>query len=870
MKNKDKILDLISEKNRTASEIAELLDIPRNYVSSILNALVKEEKVLKSASRPVIFSSAEEVFLDSPDSDEENPLTSVIGYNGSLMNQLHLCAQAVKYPKGSLPIMLLGNSGVGKSYLAEKIVNYAKYEGVIQENAPFVTLNCADYADNPELLSSILFGYTKGAFTGANADTVGLLEKGNGGFLFLDEVHRLSAEGQEKLFHYLDKQIVVPLGSKKEISVNTKLICATTADERSFLDTFTRRIPIIVKIPDFISRSLDERRVIIHRFFLNEAQIFNQEIEVNGLIFESLLNYQGYGNLGKIKNIIKILCTSAGTAETTIKIKTIHAMLIPDFKLMFSQERSFPSVVIKKEAIVPKNSFSWEILDTFTETVSRQLTCEKGDFKAECARLIAELFEKFHYEYFNEYFETLVAPSIKSGLDYAASKYGIHYDSITQTFLSKLTDYLSRRNIISETQRETENKLKARVKNRFRKEYTVAESIFNILFSFNLLEKVNEEIFVIVTTVLIVSRSNLDKELCNALIIAHGTSTATSISSVVNSLYGDFIFEGFDMPLSTTKDEVVSKIKQYLAQVDCKKDTFIFVDMGSLVNIDKELENVIYGNMVIVNNVSTQIALEAANGFKRKKPIKNIARDIVEKNEIMFTFHKGKVKQKVILVCCLTGAGTSAKIASILEGCTLGIDVKFQEIDYLKSKELENIEDDFPDWEILGVITTIQIKNPSYPSVLLSNLISTDGLARFSSFLEGANVPGRQVEEVVNRVVEEFSELNLLSKLTFLNPASVIPDVQEVIRSFEMLNLYTVTYEKKFLLYIHIVVMIERLIKDSSYLETDAIVEYRRENEGELRQIKNGMKILETEYNVLVNDYELMLIRMLLTDAGES
>ncbi len=79
--------------------------------------------------------------------------------------------------------MLLGDSGVGKSFMAKIIHSYAVQEKIISENAPFLTFNCADYANNPELISSILFGYKKGAFTGADQDKKGLFELADGGFL---------------------------------------------------------------------------------------------------------------------------------------------------------------------------------------------------------------------------------------------------------------------------------------------------------------------------------------------------------------------------------------------------------------------------------------------------------------------------------------------------------------------------------------------------------------------------------------------------------------------------------------------------------------------------------------------------------------
>ncbi|MGL5415136.1 MAG: sigma 54-interacting transcriptional regulator [Clostridium sp.] len=114
------------------------------------------------------------------------------------------CKAAAVYQKG-LPITLTGNSGVGKSYIAKIIHEYTIYKKCIAEDAPFITFNCADYANNRELLSANLFGYKKGAFTGADKESIGLIEAANNGYLFLDEVHRLSPEGQEKLFLFLDQ-----------------------------------------------------------------------------------------------------------------------------------------------------------------------------------------------------------------------------------------------------------------------------------------------------------------------------------------------------------------------------------------------------------------------------------------------------------------------------------------------------------------------------------------------------------------------------------------------------------------------------------------------------------------------------------------
>ena len=132
----------------------------------------------------------------------------MIGADGSQKNVIERCKAAVSYPPDGLPILITGESGVGKSFLARLIHQYAVSSAVISESAPLVVLNCADYANNPELLSAALLGYKKGSFTGADTDKEGLLQEADGGYLFLDEIHRLSYETRKSfLFSWTQENI---------------------------------------------------------------------------------------------------------------------------------------------------------------------------------------------------------------------------------------------------------------------------------------------------------------------------------------------------------------------------------------------------------------------------------------------------------------------------------------------------------------------------------------------------------------------------------------------------------------------------------------------------------------------------------------
>lgn len=205
MKRRDKILEALknnqSAGGMTTQQLSELLDISRANVSNELNKLVQSGEVQKiSTHRPVIYHIIEEKPV--------SVLDEFLKSNPSLYAAIEQVKAAVLYPPRGMNILITGETGTGKSMLAGMIHQYAVSMGVLAEDSPFILFNCADYANNPQLLLGQLFGIKKGSFTGAGEDRKGLIEEAHNGILFLDEVHRLPYEGQEMFFAFFRSGIV--------------------------------------------------------------------------------------------------------------------------------------------------------------------------------------------------------------------------------------------------------------------------------------------------------------------------------------------------------------------------------------------------------------------------------------------------------------------------------------------------------------------------------------------------------------------------------------------------------------------------------------------------------------------------------------
>jgi len=244
--------------------------------------------------------------------------TGIIGSSESI-DRLRVMVQRIAPTE--ITTLLLGESGTGKEVTAKAIHQVSN-----RKDKPFIAINCASIPEN--LLESELFGFEKGAFTGAHKTTLGKIECAQGGTLFLDEIGDMPFNLQAKLLRFLQEKVIERLGGRKEVPVDVRVVCATNQNLEEMVankefreDLFYRITEITLNIPPL--RDRDEDVLILANFFLQQYSI---EYKRNVKSFsddgvQAIVNHRWPGNIRELQNKVKSsVIMTTGTQVTAFDL----------------------------------------------------------------------------------------------------------------------------------------------------------------------------------------------------------------------------------------------------------------------------------------------------------------------------------------------------------------------------------------------------------------------------------------------------------------------------------------------------------------------------------------------------------------------
>ena len=584
MQRIEKVLEalgmLYEEKKQgiTAEEIAYRLQSDRSNISRDLNRLHKEQRCYKEKTRPVRFFPCTRKRVPKTGVPKETPkmvdMDKFLKRNPSLFHQIEQGKAAILYPGDGMHMLLLGETGVGKSLFADLLHKYGIQSGKLAEASPFIQFNCADYAHNPQLLMSQLFGHVKGAYTGAETNKTGLLEKANGGILFLDEIHRLPIEGQEMLFTYIDRGVFRRLGeSEKDHHANVLIIGATTEKKDTLLKTFIRRLPIIIDLPSLRERSIEERHQLFDTFVQQEVDQLGVPMYFSKNALKAFLHYKCELNIGQFKADIRIAFAKSYARFLAVKedYLRVSSKDLPDYiragLLSNAAHRQMWSKyeVTNRQAIqyLPSTATVTEVSVPSESTLYREMNTRYRELEQNKAS----------------------AEEIQKAMEHDLKTYFKLTGEKEQLFCNKENLIaLVPDNIIKELE-----KILRHVTIKTGK--VVSDKVFQMMaiHIYNL-----------------VKRSQQDH------VIAHGSGIASALCDTANQLLNHEGAIGINARLDEEPQQVFERLVRYIKNHQITDDILLLVDMGSLTTFAGELEKLFPLKAKSIPLVSTMHVLEAS------------------------------------------------------------------------------------------------------------------------------------------------------------------------------------------------------------------------------------------------------------------
>ena len=933
----------------SAEEVAELAQVDRTNASRDLNILAQEGLIERIPGRPVLFTirASSTSSLSTGDHTEKsskayawhreevpqtlrrdvatgvkepgNPpaivasvhsgaivtsFNTLVGSDEGLKVAVQQAKAAMLYPPRGLHTLLCGSSGVGKTTLARLMHTYALELNALPPGAPFVSFNCADYANNPQLLMAHLFGVVRGAYTGAERDREGLVEQAHRGILFLDEVHRLPPEGQEMLFYLMDRERFRRLGDVHERHASLLLLAATTEDPAtSLLPTFRRRIPMTITLPGLQERTVTERYELLRVFFTTECSSIGTNISVEAQVLQALLLYDCPGNVGQLRTDVQLTCARAYLEYRTHNLPelNVHLGMLPDHVRrgllrtveLHRQLASIKSLLEAPHIFTPAGlnldslpESAHDLYDTISADLNRLRRSGLPD--SEINRLL-HLDIQDYFQRFAQQVTAKPAGSVSILIDermasvsrdivaFAEEQLGrVLPEKLALVLAMHLTSALEH---IAQGSQMASLTLQS-VRRTYPVEYEVARAALAQLRTALGVALPESE-----TDVLAVLLANAEILLSDAqstvgiVVAAHGRGVAAGLAELANTLVGVNSVRWVELTLDESSEELLGKVIHWVQVAEQGSGVLLLVDFSSLLSLGELIFRQTGIEVRALAGVSAPLLVEAARRAQRathltlNQLVVSLAHpragdehangDLSGEEEWnAFQEHspanghqandaagimQAKLLPRVILSVCLTGFGSAAKIAELIEEHMPGLRQQGVEIICmdisLSSKTADEVQRLVGNRHVTAVVGTINPHLESYPFIALTDFLFGDGIARLRTLLgatlidptllnpsatqrEAAyNTPAAQNALVFTRRADLMREISftLSQRLIFLNPVRVMPLIERMIELIEVEVGETFEIEVLAGLILHLACILERGTQPRGMLVSETV-----------------------------------------------
>ncbi|WP_040210942.1 PRD domain-containing protein [Clostridium polynesiense] len=657
----------------TTQQLSESLQMQRSNLSRILNELVKDQLIKKTAGRPVYYSLVKK--------EEDSCFKKMIGYKTSLKQVVQLTKAALLYPENSLPILITGQDGSGKSLLASLIYEFTKENHIISTDAPFVKINCRYLEEeSKDKIKDIFFAKGTGAMFRAQK-----------GVLFVDHINYLPLDMQNDLLKQAE--------SAQSSSLHTVLIYSVDDSiNPSQLSLYTSRFSIVVDLPPLSKRTLEERLEMVQQFFQKEALRMQKNIKINAELLRCLLLYPCQSNVKQLKKDIQLGCANGYARNFDADVEQMEVFLhdFPNYvRKGFLSYRKYRTQI---ESIIPENYqyiFSSETTnvsedsrlapknarDTLYDMIDRKVEelKEHGIEEEDITTIIHEDLDQYFYkinqqiakkEIDKESISKIVDPQIISSVDSFLKEASLNFDrvypdSIFYAICLHLSAMLERQ---SKSQKISNEQIVKIIKE-FNKEYIFCSKFASELENkFNLPLPIDEVVFLTMFICQDTLKNTANKPV--VLVAMHGNSTASSIVEVVDTLVKEGNIFSFDLMLDKDMQFIYEELKQTILEIDQGKGILLLYDMGSILSMATMIAAETGIEIKAVCIPATLIALDCSRKASCNNSLEEVYNEAINSYQAMYPelmeSYQKQGQSQVIITLCMTGEGAAIQMKNYI------------------------------------------------------------------------------------------------------------------------------------------------------------------------------------------------------------
>ena len=830
----------------TTNFLSQKLNMQRTNLSSILNQLVNEGKLIKQKGRPVMYQyinlseEAEEVFK------------RLIGYDQSLKDAVAGAKATILYPKGKPSILITAQRGCGAHYFAETVFEFAVKSGVIKNREALLVFDCKAYQENPDYRQKLLFG---------TEDEVGILNQSEDGMLFINHIDMLPAYERRRLLSTKERGILI---CRTDLSVNQEIY-----------HSLQERTDFEIKLPNLNERSMEERFQLIQCFLYDEIKNIGKNLEMDSNILSALLLYESDDNVTGLKKDIHTGCVNCYARKGSSKNKFIE-ILLSDFPtyvrkgLIYSKTHKEEleelvseqyvyafthSTMLKKQA-----QKSEEKRDIYQSIDDRKKKYKKQEIEEEeidtyVSVALKEDFQKYYNELSGKIsnrnmLENIIANKMIEHVDLFLKKaeetFQIKYD---EKIMCALCLHMNSALIRNESKQRVSNEEIVQMTVSYPQEYQLAqEFILETEEVFHTRLNVDEIIFVMM---FLLEERVTKKQQVVTLIAMHGDHSAQEVVKTVNILSNENNTYAFNLPLNQNMKEAYEDFKKEIIRIDQGKGIILIYDMGSLRTMAESIAAETNIDIRFVESPITLIGVACSNKASEEKGIEEIYGYLQENFKTAAYSRNYDGSNKIVVITSKSETETE-KIQRFINENMSWNDVKIRRIVAANEGQLYSMIDSIAEeGEIVGIVGDYDPLLHQYQFIDVNQLMKSEK-TNLDDYIQTQNELDKTgITETYEYLEENFKELDIAKIEVYLD--DFMDKVQDLLK-------VRLDENKKIGLIIHIVCLLDRIRQEYtpsiSFIASGVI----DKNKEMVPEVKKLLRPIEKEFNVYINDTEIATI----------